>query len=242
MKDKPDIAEDFVTYYRKRFLGIYPSNLSFLVECLTASYEYQWENGVIVGDSRTNYDNEKLCVTEEGWGHLKLAHESELPRMWSEPRDTAPIFNIPEDIHTDWIQACLHFIYTVEKIDMQDYTLYVQGYHRLQRLVPSYTESYINSTIANLTKLRDMLTKLCVSDRLKRIVKERHDRLLPTSPLEITAGSKVRAASFEETAIVLDIFTVKSTGFPAETPTCRLDREIQGTVYWAKNALKEVLE
>lgn len=232
-----NLAEQVIDHHRKRFIGLYPTELHFLLNCLTGSYEWKWSNGLV--STSYTYDDQPLDVTEDGWGSLRLGRMGHLPTSWPEPRKDSPLFNIPEDAKEEWLDECWTVVYTVGKIKEAAYEQYVTGYYCNSGMGQTYVDDAIQRCMSGFRNCRKMIEDMKVSERINRIRTERHEKTLPPRPAQVAEGVTVRALAFEQTAKVIRLLRVGSDA-PYQIEACELDTAIDGKTVWAKSALKVV--
>jgi len=230
---KPNVAEVLLKDVRMLYPSLYSSNFEFIMDRVAGDGGYFWKDGVLV-ESNYGQDKQERGLTEDGWEHFK--NVSEVPTHWNEPDKKGPLFNIPENIHADWIEELSLFLYQLKKIDAKILQDYITAHYKLQNWTHLHTTDSINKNMTAFKNLVSMVEECKVKDRLDRIQIERYQVKLPPKPRMLKVGDEVRAKHFEKISKVKRIFSVNTSEYAIET--VELESDIDGSVFWEKSLLK----
>ena len=164
--DKPNVAAEFIAKHRKRFFSLYPSTMHFLNNALLSS-SYYWHKGVLV--CREDYSDTPSDITEKGWETLRLAFSSRLPTSFEHVSDDAPLFNLPADIHHDWVVEIDMFLFLWGRVSFKAYKKYVEAHFELQGYTAEATKDCIKRSLDNFADFRSKLKSYNPSERLFQI-------------------------------------------------------------------------
>jgi hypothetical protein len=229
------VADNLIEFYRRRFIGIYPSKLHFIL-ALTHKDAYRWNaEGVI--ECECDYKDQLLDVTDDGWSSLRLSGPT--PYSWPAPDKRGAIFNIPENAEKSWMYELSSLIFYINRMSEEAMHAYIDGHYGIQSMGKEYRDNYASESKKNFSNLKAMLKENQVGERIQRIERERYEKTLPPRPPEVKEGVTVRALHHERKAVVQSI--VKVLGGEYTSEVCILDTPINGTVYWQKQSLKPVV-
>lgn len=228
------IAEQYIKSKRMRFFSLYPSNLHLFLN-MFFSYGVDWKNGVLVDDDSPVKD-EEIQLTESGWQYLR--HNCNfLPTSWPSSTKDSILSRIPDDAEKSWLDEIGHFIYTIEKIDDENFKNYIITYQNQQGYSPEYRQRYINDAVKGLDMVKNFIKNNKVDERISFLEKERSRPKGYVEPIEVKVGVTVRHAHGTNKNLAVVLEEGLTFGDGAKGAGVRLDKPLKGTVFWQSGYL-----
>lgn len=209
--DRP--GEAALEAVRRAYPSLYYNEFTLLLSIARHEDNWKWApDGNLVYATKTAL---KESFTDEGWMHMRLAHDSYVPTRWYDPHPASPFYTIPDNVTEEWKNILFSFSIDMEKLESRD----AQSDHQLMRQYLQATsavqglhmsENDIKTSLSSFHKMCE-LAKL-IKCRLQDLTDAENEKRKLEAPLFMQQGCVVHAAGRAscDTAAVLKIETLRA--------------------------------